>query len=84
VDELDRRGARALAHGLALRRSQLVGLEARLSALSPRATLERGYAIVRRVKDDAVVRSVVQVGEGDELRVEVRDGAFDAIAGRQE
>jgi exodeoxyribonuclease VII large subunit len=59
-------------------------MEARLAALSPRATLERGYAIVRQVEDGTVVRSVVQVDEGDELAVQVHDGAFDAVAGRPE
>jgi exodeoxyribonuclease VII large subunit len=78
VDDLTRRADRVLAHSLALRRSRLAGLEARLAALSPLATLERGYAIVRREDTGAVVRSVEQVRAGDELKVRVQDGEFGA------
>ena len=41
---------------------------ARLLALSPAATLKRGYAIVQRA-DATVVRSAAQVAEGEELNV---------------
>jgi exodeoxyribonuclease VII large subunit len=51
-------------------------VHARLGALSPVATLERGYAIVRRGED--VVRSSGQVASGDEIAVRVADGSFGA------
>jgi exodeoxyribonuclease VII large subunit len=85
VDDLSRRSGQALAHGQALRRSGLAGLEARLAALSPQATLERGYAIVilsgagRRKGSGTVVRSVDQVQAGDDLAVRVQDGEFEAL-----
>jgi exodeoxyribonuclease VII large subunit len=70
-----------------LRRAPLLAIErktarldnarARLSALSPIATLERGYAIVR--SGDAVVRSAEQVSPGDEVAVRVADGTFGAV-----
>jgi exonuclease VII large subunit len=41
-----------------MRRSGLVGLEARLAALNSQATLARGYAIVRRTETGELVRSV--------------------------
>jgi exodeoxyribonuclease VII large subunit len=82
VDDLTRRAARTLTYVLGLRRSGLQGLEARLATLGPLATLERGYAIVRRQDSDAVVRSVAQVDPGDGLSVRVRDGEFGAtVAG---
>jgi exodeoxyribonuclease VII large subunit len=69
-----------------LRRAPLLALErriarldtvhARLAALSPTATLERGYAIVRR--GDGVVRSAEDVGPGDQITVRVADGSFGA------
>ena len=81
VDELTRRASRALSHSLVLRRSALTGLRARLVALSPLATLERGYAIVRRADSGVVVRSVTQVRAGDLLDIRVHDGEFGAAAG---
>jgi exodeoxyribonuclease VII large subunit len=76
VDDLTRRAGRALAHDLALRRSGLSGFEARLAALSPLATLGRGYAIVRQEETGGIVRRVGQVRAGDRLTVQVQDGEF--------
>ncbi|HSJ58913.1 MAG TPA: exodeoxyribonuclease VII large subunit [Anaerolineae bacterium] len=77
VDDLTRRMAQSLAHSVALQRSHVAGMQARLAALSPLATLERGYAIVRRHDDGSLVRSVAQVTAGDRLAVQVHDGTFD-------
>jgi exodeoxyribonuclease VII large subunit len=63
---------------LELQRAQLRGLNGRLEAISPLSTLARGYAIVRRERDDALVRSVQDVQPGDHLRVRVSDGEFGA------
>ena len=57
----------------------MAGLEARLAALSPQATLARGYAIVRRTETGELVRRVAQVGGGDALSVRVGDGEFGAV-----
>jgi exodeoxyribonuclease VII large subunit len=80
VDDLMRRASRALAYSLSLRRSGLEALQARLVALSPQATLERGYAIVRLAKGGDVVRSTGQVRAGDALAIRVHDGEFGATA----
>jgi len=58
------------------RRAALAQAEGRLRALSPRATLDRGYAIVRH--DGALVRSSTAVTSGDAIAVEVADGSFGA------
>ena len=58
---------------------KLAGLGARLVALSPQATLERGYAIVRQTETGELVRSVEQVSGGDALAVRVGDGEFGAV-----
>ncbi|HEY0415206.1 MAG TPA: exodeoxyribonuclease VII large subunit [Gaiellaceae bacterium] len=68
--------ARAPLLALERRRSRLDTLHARLVALSPAATLERGYAIVH-VRDE-VVRSALQVGSGDAIDVRVAEGSFGA------
>jgi exodeoxyribonuclease VII large subunit len=80
VDDHVRRASHALAYRLNLRRSGLAGLEARLAALSPLATLERGYAIVRLADTGDVVRSTGQVRAGDGLAIRVHDGEFGAVA----
>jgi len=56
------------------RRARLDQTGARLRALSPRATLERGYAIVRA--DDAIVRSSGTLDRGDRVDVELAEGGF--------
>ncbi len=61
------------------RRASLDTLHARLGALSPVATLERGYAIVHR--GDELVRASTQVERGDEIDVRVADGSFGATVG---
>jgi exodeoxyribonuclease VII large subunit len=58
------------------RRAALAQTAGRLRALSPRATLDRGYAIVRR--DGNLVRTATAVAAGDTIAVEVADGRFGA------
>jgi exodeoxyribonuclease VII large subunit len=58
------------------RRATLTQAGGRLRALSPRSTLERGYAIVRR--DGELVRSAGSVAPGQAIAVEVADGSFGA------
>jgi exodeoxyribonuclease VII large subunit len=52
---------------------------ARVVALSPQATLERGYAVVQDASG-AVVRDPAQVGAGDRLRIRVAAGELGATA----
>jgi exodeoxyribonuclease VII large subunit len=61
------------------RRAALDRSAARLRALSPLATLERGYAIVRR--EGAVVRSATRLATGDEIDVRLADGGFTGTVG---
>ncbi len=84
VDELSQAGGVRLRHLLALRREQLNGLAGRLATLSPFATLERGYAIVRHGDTWRVVTSVGQVSPGESIAIRVRDGEFDATVGQTE
>ncbi|HZQ65288.1 MAG TPA: exodeoxyribonuclease VII large subunit [Gaiellaceae bacterium] len=81
------RHAQRLAHGhdrlrrapallVERKRAALAQAGGRLRALSPRSTLERGYAIVRR--EGELVRSAGAVAHGEAIRVEVADGSFGA------
>jgi exodeoxyribonuclease VII large subunit len=58
------------------RRAAVEHAAGRLRALSPRATLERGYSIVRL--DDEIVRSSSQVDAGAKVDVELGSGSFGA------
>ncbi|OQY19581.1 MAG: exodeoxyribonuclease VII large subunit [Anaerolineaceae bacterium 4572_32.1] len=78
VDELSQMACIRLNHLLTLRWEQLGSLKARLSTLSPFATLERGYAIVRHGETKRIVTSTVQVKAGEPITIQVRDGEFDA------
>ena len=81
VDELFQVSSVRLGHLLALRRERFNGLAGRLVTLSPFATLERGYAIVRHKDTRRVVASVKQVVSGEPVVVCVQDGEFDATVG---
>ena len=70
-----------VARRTALAAAQLAAAGATLGALGPGATLERGYAIVRRTADDAIVRDPDEAGPGTALRVRVAKGEFPATAG---
>lgn len=73
------RAARCLDHRLTTAAGDLRHTLARLRALSPAATLERGYAIVQRA-DGHVVRAAADVAGGDLLRVRLAEGELTAKA----
>jgi exodeoxyribonuclease VII large subunit len=58
------------------KRARLEHAAGRLKTLSPHATLERGYAIVRR--EGAIVRSGSSVEPGQQVDVELAEGGFGA------
>jgi exodeoxyribonuclease VII large subunit len=74
---LRRRADRCLDNRLAAGGEDLRHTLARLRALSPAATLDRGYAIVQRA-DGHVVRAASEVAKGDPLRVRLADGELAA------
>ncbi|MER7152300.1 exodeoxyribonuclease VII large subunit, partial [Streptomyces lydicus] len=75
VAALAARGRRTLGHLLDRADSELVHTLARVVALSPKATLERGYAVLQK-PDGAAVRSPQEVGADEELRARVAEGEF--------
>ena len=76
LDQARDRLRRAPALLVERRRAGLEQAAGRLRALSPRATLNRGYAIVRA--DETIVRSAAAVESGEPIEVEVGDGRFGA------
>ncbi|HWA66745.1 MAG TPA: exodeoxyribonuclease VII large subunit [Mycobacteriales bacterium] len=79
VDELRARSTRAAVSGLALRSGELAGLTAQVAALSPQATLDRGYAVIQR-SDGEVVREAATVADGERLQARVAAGTLHLVA----
>ena len=63
------------------RQSAVAALAGRLHALSPLATLERGFSVARDA-DGITFSSVAQFREGGEFTLRLRDGEVDAVARR--
>lgn len=60
-----------------LRRRHLDDLARTLHAVSPLATLQRGYAILQDPESGTVVRSIEQTASGQRLRARLADGSID-------
>ena len=78
VDDTTERLQTRMQHMLALRHERLRSAALQLHSLSPLLTIARGYAIVRREHDQAIVTSVQHVHPGDELTIQVQDGHITA------
>ncbi|HYY75751.1 MAG TPA: exodeoxyribonuclease VII large subunit, partial [Gaiellaceae bacterium] len=59
------------------KRARLDTLAGRLRALSPQATLSRGYAVVR-TREGEVVRSARSLAAGSGVDVQLAEGGFGA------
>jgi exodeoxyribonuclease VII large subunit len=79
LDILTGRLDQTLGRRLDVRTNRLALAEARLQAISPLATLARGYAIVRH-RDGRVVRRMGDVTAGDRLQVQLTDGTINVTA----
>lgn len=77
LDRLNHRLRQSMAAQLARRHQQLSRCQGGLAALSPLATLERGYSIVRGA-DGCIVQDAAQVAEGDALQLQFSRGSADA------
>jgi exodeoxyribonuclease VII large subunit len=83
VDQVERSAVRlpaAVRARLVAATAALQTGQAALQALGPQATLERGYAIVRRTRDGLIVRDPVQAGAGERLALRVAHGELVATS----
>jgi exodeoxyribonuclease VII large subunit len=78
VARLRERAARTLGHRLERAAGDCHHTLARLRALSPAATMARGYAVVQRSADGAVLRDPVDAPAGTGLRVRLAGGELAA------
>ena len=77
IDDLIRRATIMLERRIALARAHLDGVRGRLQALSPLATLDRGYAVVQSTTG-ALITDASLVAPDDWIEVTVRRGSFRA------
>ncbi|MFX4294943.1 exodeoxyribonuclease VII large subunit [Streptomyces bohaiensis] len=77
--ELRLRARRSLSHGLDRAADDLRHTLARVRALSPAATLERGYAVLRR-PDGTVIRDAAAVAPEEELHARLAEGELSVVA----
>ncbi|MEV4438546.1 exodeoxyribonuclease VII large subunit [Streptomyces sp. NPDC049577] len=75
IAELTGRARRTLGHLLDRAESELTHTHARVVALSPAATLRRGYAVLQHA-DGSVVRAADEVAADEELRARDARGEF--------
>ena len=73
IDDLETGCRNAIARCLSNSERDLRTLAQRLNALSPLATLERGYSISRKT-DGKVLTSAEQVSIGDRIEIQLSDG----------
>jgi exodeoxyribonuclease VII large subunit len=74
VDELGGRGGRAVTGLCSLARARVESGRGALAALSPLATLSRGYAICSRAEDGRVLTDAAEVSRGERLAVRLARG----------
>jgi exodeoxyribonuclease VII large subunit len=80
IGHLLARTRRTLGHRLERAEDELAHTHARVVALSPAATLQRGYAVLQR-EDGSVIRAPEETGEGEKLRARVAEGEFGVTVG---
>jgi exodeoxyribonuclease VII large subunit len=78
VDALADRALRCVRHRLDRAADELVHRQEQLRALSPQATLDRGYAIVQRA-DGSVLRDPSVVVSAEELTLRLAGGSLRAV-----
>jgi len=77
LDDLSARNVRALAQRFQVERATVAGISQRLAALNPLAVLKRGYAVVTRRQDGALVHDARQAPAGSDLHVRLAEGELD-------
>jgi exodeoxyribonuclease VII large subunit len=70
--------AREIRSQLERRRARLAAQAARLESLSPLSVLARGYALVRRSSDGAIVRRAEQLDPGERLQIRLAEARVEA------
>lgn len=79
LDMLANRLEQGMARVIERKTGRLAVAQGRLTAVSPLATLSRGYAIVRQSENGRIIRNVQNADTGDKLTIQVQDGEFSVV-----
>ena len=77
VNGLRDRSIRSFQGRLAIAQEELLQVTARVRALSPQATLDRGYAVVQ-LADGSIARDSASLTDGEKLRIRLAQGETSA------
>lgn len=79
LDELDARGQRAMQRQLEVAKGRLQSAAAAINALSPLATIGRGYSVTQRKTDDRIASSVDDLRVGERIVTRLKDGRITSL-----
>lgn len=74
LDDLTQRLTLSLKTQLEIRQQKLLGLSRTLHAVSPLASLARGYAVIKNVKTKKIIRKISDVNLGEHIVAEIANG----------
>jgi len=78
ITSLRDRSIRSFQGRLAIAQEELQQVTARVRALSPQATLDRGYAVVQ-LADGSIARDSAELKDGEKLRIRLAQGETSAM-----
>ena len=78
ITSLRDRSIRSFQSRLAIAQEELIQVTARVRALSPQATLDRGYAVVQ-LADGSIARDSAALTDGEKLRIRLAQGETSAM-----
>ena len=78
ITSLRDRSIRSFQGRLAIAQEELQQVTARVRALSPQATLDRGYAVVQ-LTDGSIARDSTALKDGEKLRIRLAQGETNAM-----
>ena len=81
IDDVTRIAVASAGKLMVQKRLEVDGLQQRLRGLDPRATLKRGFSIVKSAGSGKVIAGTAQVKPGEALTIIVSDGDYPAVAG---
>lgn len=78
-DELEGRLLRAFRHRAEIARARIGAIMGKIESLSPLSILARGYSVIFREEDGAIVSSSSQLRAGELVRARLHEGGFTAV-----